>query len=73
MLFFDQESVIVQYRLSNEISSLEQREKFYLTEIKKNKETLNVLTNDTASLEKFARETYYMKKANEDLFVVIEE
>lgn len=73
MLFFDQEGLIVQYNLSNEIRNLEQQKTFYLEEIEKNKVSLNVLTNDTASLEKYARETYFMKKDNEDIFVVVEE
>lgn len=73
MLFFDQESVFVQHKLSTEISNLEQQKKFYLEEIEKNKASLNILTNDTASLEKYARETYFMKKDNEDVFVVVEE
>jgi cell division protein FtsB len=38
----------------------------------KNKEaeqSLQEISNNTASLEKFARETYYMKRDNEDVFV----
>jgi len=62
MVFFDQESLMVQYKLSSE----------NLEEIEKNKSTLDILTTDTASLEKFARETYLMKKANEDVFVVVD-
>ena len=73
MLFFDQESIIVQYNLSKDISGLKQQEKFYTDEIQKNEASLNILTNDTASLEKYARETYFMKRENEDVFVVIEE
>ncbi len=73
MLFFDQESVLVQSKLSKEIRNLEQQKKFYLEEIDKNKASLNILTTDTASLEKYARETYFMKKDNEDVFVVVEE
>lgn len=73
MLFFDQESIIVQYNLSKDIKGLEQQEKFYAEEIEKNKASLNILTNDTASLEKYARETYFMKKDKEDVFVVVEE
>ena len=73
MIFIDQESIIVQYKLSKEIQGLEQQQDFYLEEIEKNKQSLNILTNDTASLEKYARETYFMKKDNEDVFIVVEE
>ena len=64
---------MVQYKLSSEIGKLRQQEKFYTEEIEKNKLTLDILTNDTASLEKFARQTYFMKKANEDVFVVVDD
>ena len=73
MIFADQESIIVQYKLSNDIKTLEKQKKFYLEEIEKNQNSLNILNNDTTSLEKFARENYYMKKDNEEVFVVIEE
>jgi hypothetical protein len=32
-------------------------------------EALQDISTNTASLEKFARETYYMKRDNEDVFV----
>jgi len=73
MIFFDHESIVVQHKLSQDINKLKQQEKFYLEEIEKNKASLNILTTDTALLEKYARETYFMKKKNEDIFVVIEE
>ncbi|MEP7171776.1 MAG: septum formation initiator family protein, partial [Bacteroidota bacterium] len=44
---------------------------FYLDEIKDNKEKLNELMSSPANLEKFAREKYYMKKDNEDVFVIV--
>lgn len=73
MLFADQESLIVQYKLSDDIKTLEKQKEFYLEEIDKNRSSLEILTNDTSSLEKFARENYFMKKDNEEVFVVVEE
>lgn len=73
MLFADQESLIVQYKLSDDIKTLEKQKDFYLEEIEKNRTSLEILTNDTSSLEKFARENYFMKKDNEEVFVVVEE
>lgn len=73
MLFADQESLVVQHKLSNDIKTLEKQKEFYLEEIEKNQTSLDILTNDTTSLEKFARENYFMKKDNEEVFVVIEE
>lgn len=73
MVFFDQESFIDQFRLSRALKNLESQKTYYEEEIEKNKGTINVLENDTAHLEKYAREKYYMKKDNEDVFVIIEE
>lgn len=73
MVFFDQESFIDQFRLSRTLGNLENQKTYYLEEIEKTKGAINVLENDTAHLEKYAREKYYMKKDNEDVFVIIEE
>ena len=44
-----------------------------MTEVEKNKKDLNALLNDPKSLEKFAREKYFMRKDNEDVFVIVKE
>ena len=46
---------------------------FYETEIKDIKESLYELETNNITQEKFAREKYFMKRANEDVFVVSEE
>ncbi len=71
MAFFDNDSFREQMRLSNKIHRLEQQKHFYQTEIQKNKSALNALKYDTTQLEKYAREKYFMKKDNEDVYVVI--
>jgi len=71
MMFFDRNNVISQVKLSQALSSLEERKQAYkekIVEVKADKEDL--LTN-TESLEKFAREKYWMKKDNEDIFVIL--
>lgn len=72
MVFFDQESFIEQYRLSRTLQGLQEQKTFYLEEIEKNEKTIELLETDTSALEKFAREKYYMKKDNEEVFVIIE-
>ncbi len=71
MAFFDNDSFREQMGLSNKINRLEQQKHFYQTEIQKNKSALNALKYDTTQLEKYAREKYFMKKDNEDVYVVI--
>lgn len=73
MLFFDQENLIEQIRLSNTLSNLRDKKEFYEEEIAKNENSIKKLETDTAWLEKFAREKYFMKKDDEDVFVIINE
>jgi len=69
MLFFDENSYLIHRELNTEIEKLEESTKYYKKEIKKNKKMMEDL-NNPKSLEKFARETYKMKKENEDIFIV---
>jgi len=72
-VFFDQESLVVQYNLTKIKVGLEDQKEYYYEEIEKDREAINTLQNDTVLLEKYAREKYYMKKDNEDVFVIIRE
>jgi len=73
MVFFDQENIVEQLNLSSNLNELENQKEFYLEEITTNTEAINVLENDTAHLEKYAREKYYMKKDGEDVYVLVAE
>jgi cell division protein FtsB len=73
MVFFDQESFIEQYRLSQTLRGLESQKEFYIEEIEKNEMTIDLLETDSSALEKFAREKYFMKKDNEEVFVIIDD
>lgn len=70
-VFFDQESIIVQYDLTRVRSGLEKQKDYYNNEIKNDEAAINTLQNDTVLLEKYAREKYLMKKDNEDVFVIV--
>jgi len=73
MSFFDQDNFVEQYRLSSQLSDLRMQKAWYLKEIDKNHENIKQLETDTTYLEKFAREKYFMKKDNEEIFVVVDE
>lgn len=73
MLFFDQNNLVDRMRMSGEIRQLEADRNYYLEQIEKDSTRLHELTTDRENLEKYAREQFYMKKKNEDVFVVIEE
>lgn len=70
--FFDQHSLIHRWQTHQKISQLEKEYKFYQDEIKSNKQKKFELQSSNANLEKFAREHYYMKKENEDIFIIKE-
>jgi len=70
--FFDQESLQVQYKLAQVKGGLNKQKEYYNQNIKKDKSAINTLENDTVLLEKYAREKYYMKKENEDVFIIVD-
>lgn len=73
MLFFFSDSSIPK-RIKNEsqIKELEAQIEFYQEQSKKDKEKLDELQSNKEDLEKFARENYYMKKENEEIFIIEE-
>ena len=71
-LFFDQNNMINQFRLGSTLRGLEKQKEFYLTEIRNDSIALYKLQYDTASLERYARETFLMKKDNEDIYLIVE-
>ena len=72
MLFFDQNNVVDQLKMSIEINQLEDDRAYYLEQIQKDSTRFHELTTDRDNLEKYAREQFLMKKPDEDVFVVIE-
>jgi cell division protein FtsB len=73
MLFFDKNDLYSQYEQRQQLSKLEQERDFYTKETAQVSKDLDELTSNPAKLEKFAREKYLMKKANEDVFVIVKE
>jgi cell division protein FtsB len=69
MLFFDTNSYLIQRELDKEIKKLEKQKEFLKKEIEKDKETIKKLNNPEA-LERFAREQYYLKKDNEEIYII---
>lgn len=73
MLVFDDNNLISRYNTRQKIKELENEKTYYISEIKKNRESLNELMSNTDNLEKFAREKYLFKRDNEDIFVFVED
>jgi cell division protein FtsB len=70
IVFFDSNNFFTRSRLRDKLEELQQEKRFYLDEIQKDSALTMKLLNDSAELERFAREKYLMKKDNEDLFLV---
>jgi cell division protein DivIC len=72
MLFFDTNSVLFHNELNEEIQQLEKQKQHLQKEIEKDKKIIKKL-NEDEGLEKFAREQYFLKKANEDIYIIEDE
>ena len=69
MLFIDTNSFLMHNDLNNDIEDLEKEKTYYNKEILADKKALKKLkTKD--GLEKFARESYYMKREKEDIYII---
>lgn len=70
MLFFDTNSWWFTHReLNSEIEKLQMQKQHLQREIARDKEALNALRKKK-ELERFAREEYYYKKDNEEIFII---
>ena len=73
MLFFDDRDVMTTHvRQPGELRQLKQSKAFYEQEIVETRKELESLKSNAATIEKYAREKYLMKRENEDLFLVRE-
>jgi cell division protein DivIC len=71
MLFFDDRDIYVTYfRQRHELKTLEESKQYYEQQIALAKNELDQLKINTATIEKYAREKYLMKRENEDLFII---
>lgn len=58
------------YTYDEKIRSLDKEIKHYQKEIEINSKKLNDLHTDKQGLERFAREEYFMKRPNEDVYII---
>ncbi|MEO1515296.1 MAG: septum formation initiator family protein [Bacteroidota bacterium] len=70
MIFFDKHDFLTQWQLQGSLDKLEEDKTFYKEKIKEVRQEIKEVDRDK---EKFARENYFMKKDNEDVFIIVEE
>lgn len=71
MLFFDKNDMLSQYEYRVQVNKLQQEKDFYTKETAAVKKDLKELDSNLNTAEKFAREKYFMKKDDEDVFVIV--
>ncbi|GGG58092.1 FtsB family cell division protein [Bizionia arctica] len=69
MIFFDANSWLIHNELNSDIDELEIEKDFYKNEITKDKKAIKILSTEEG-VEQLAREKYYMKKDNEEIFII---
>ncbi len=70
MLFFDPKDWGLIAARTTKLKELKESEQHLIIQITETKKELSQLTSNAQTIEKYARENFYMKKDNEDLFIV---
>lgn len=71
MTFFDNNSFLVIHELNNDIEKYEQKLQYYKAEYQKTSAFYHQLMSNKEEREKYARENYFMKKENEEIFILV--
>jgi len=69
MLFFDTNSFRILWSLESKIDELARQKEELIRQIQEDQIYIEKLS-DSIELEKFGRENYYLKKADEDIYIV---
>ena len=70
MLFFDKNDLFAQLERRHELHELDKSKDYFTEQIEQERRFSEELKHDPATIEKFAREKYFMKRDGEDLFLV---
>lgn len=70
VLFFDKNDFFTQRQRHAELEMLNQKISYYKEQISAAQKELQALENDPSTLEKYAREKYFMKRDNEDVYII---
>jgi len=72
MIFFDQNSYFIHKELDKEIQKLNQDKKYYEEKLEKETIQIHQMKTNASEIERVAREKHYLKKENEDVFIIEE-
>ncbi|NLE34904.1 MAG: septum formation initiator family protein [Bacteroidales bacterium] len=71
IILLDPNNLISRVREIQTRNRLEREKEYYIGRIEEERRKLNELRTSNETLEKYAREQYRMKKADEDLFIIV--
>lgn len=71
--FFDSNNIFSQLESSKQLQKLKDEKAYYTEKILEVRSNYKELSTDPKTMEKYARERYYMKKQNEEIFLIVEE
>lgn len=72
IIFLSKYNLVERVQMINNIKEMERDIEYYQEQIARDSVRLKELTTNKENLEKYAREQYYMKKKNEDIFVIVD-
>ena len=72
LFVFDRNSLIDRIKYTQSLKEMEAEKQYYQESIEENSQRLEELKTNRENLEKFAREQYFMRRENEDVYVIIE-
>lgn len=70
MVFFDQNSYFIHKELNQEIRDLTKAKKLYLEKLEKETIQIHQMKTNASEIERIAREKHYLRKENEDVFII---
>ncbi len=73
ILIFSQNNLIERFAYLRQLKHLEGQKEYYKDQIIENTQKLHQLKTNNRNLEKFSSEEYLMKKADEDLYVMVKQ
>jgi cell division protein FtsB len=68
--FIDSNNLIEQWETMRELREMYQVRDYYKQKVQQNTNMLHELKTNSKVLERYAREQYYMKRPNEDVFII---
>lgn len=70
IIFFDKYNLLKLHKMNKELRGMQEQLNKYNEEYEKDSITLERLKNDPKFREEYAREHYFMKKENEEVYII---